>query len=56
VNVVWAKVAAARAYAGQTVSIAVSETIWRSSPDDQEASMAGRATTKPIRNIKADRP
>jgi hypothetical protein len=50
------KVALGRIHAGQTVSIAVSDTTLAIELDDAETRVARRTTTKPVRNIKAGRP
>ena len=50
------KVALGRACAGQTVTVLVSDTTLAIELDDQETRVVRRTTTKPVRNIKADRP
>jgi len=50
------KVTLGRVHAGHTLSIAVSETTLAIELDDQETRVVRRTTTKPVRNIKADRP
>jgi len=50
------KIALGRAHAGQTVAIAVSDTTLAIELDDAETRVVRRTTTKPVRNIKADRP
>jgi hypothetical protein len=50
------KIALGRVHAGQTVTIAVSGTTLAVEPEDQETRVVRRTTTKPVRNIKADRP
>jgi hypothetical protein len=51
-----AKVALGRIHAGQTVSIAVSDTTLAIELDDVETRVVCRTTTKPVRNIKANQP
>jgi hypothetical protein len=50
------KVALGRIHAGQTVSVAVSETTLAIEVDDAETRVVRRTTTTPVRHIKADRP
>jgi len=50
------KIALGRAHAGQTLTVAVSETTLAIELDDAETRVVRRTTTKPVRNIKADRP
>jgi transposase InsO family protein len=50
------KIALGRIHAGQTITIAVSETTLAVELEDQETRVVRRTTTKPVRNIKADRP
>ncbi len=50
------KIALGRTHAGQTVAVAVSDTTLAIELDDDETRVVRRTTTKPVRNIKADRP
>ena len=50
------KVALGRAHAGQTLAVAVSDSTLAIELDDAETRVVRRTTTKPVRNIKADRP
>jgi transposase InsO family protein len=50
------KVALGRAHAGQTLTVAVSDTTLAIELDDAETRVVRRTTTTPVRNIKADRP
>jgi len=50
------KIALGRTHAGQTIAIAVSDTTLRIELDDAETRVVRRTTTKPVRNIKGDRP
>jgi hypothetical protein len=50
------KIALGRACAGQTLTIAVSDTTLAIELDDAETRVVRRTTTTPVRNIKADRP
>jgi transposase InsO family protein len=50
------KVALGRTHAGQTLTIAVSDTALAIELDDAETRVVRRTTTTPVRNIKADRP
>jgi transposase InsO family protein len=50
------KIALGRAHAGHTLAVAVSDTTLAIELDDQETRVVRRTTTKPVRNIKADRP
>jgi transposase InsO family protein len=50
------KIALGRAHAGQTLTIAVSDTTLAIELDDAETRVVRRTTTTPVRNIKADRP
>jgi transposase InsO family protein len=50
------KIALGRSRAGQTVTIAVSDTTLAIELDDTETRITRRTTTKAVRNIKADRP
>src|SRR5262249_36254007 len=50
------KIALGRIHAGHTVTIAVSETTLAIELDDADTRVVRRTTTKPVRNIKADRP
>jgi hypothetical protein len=50
------KIALGRAHAGQTIAIAVSDTTLAIQLDDTETRVVRRATTTPVRNIKADWP
>jgi transposase InsO family protein len=50
------KIALGRAHAGQTITIAVSDTTLAIELDDAETRVVRRTTTNPVRNIKADRP
>jgi hypothetical protein len=50
------KIALGRAYAGQTLAIAVSDATLAIELDDTETRVVRRTTTKPVRNIEADRP
>jgi hypothetical protein len=43
-------------HAGQTIGIAISDTTLAIELDDAETRVMRRTTTKPVRNIKADRP
>jgi len=45
-----------RTHAGQTLTIAVSDTTLAIELDDAETRVVRRTTTTPVRNIKADRP
>ena len=48
------KVALGRVHAGQTLTIAVSNTTLAIELDDAETRVVRRTTTKPVRNIKAE--
>jgi transposase InsO family protein len=50
------KIALGRTHAGQTLTIAVSDTTLAIELDDAETRVVRRTTTTPVRNIKADRP
>ena len=50
------KIALGRTHAGQTLTVAVSDTTLAVELDDAETRAVRRTTTKPVRNIKADRP
>jgi hypothetical protein len=50
------KIALGRTWAGQALSIAVSDTTLAIELDDAETRVVRRTTIKPVRNIKADRP
>jgi transposase InsO family protein len=50
------KIALGRTHAGQTFTVAVSDTTLAIELDDAETRIVRRTTTKPVRNIKADRP
>jgi hypothetical protein len=50
------KIALGRTHAGQTLTIAVSDTTLAIELDDAETRVVRRTTTTPARNIKADRP
>jgi hypothetical protein len=50
------KIALGRAHAGQTLTVAVSDTTLAIELDDAETRIVRRTTTTPVRNIKADRP
>jgi transposase InsO family protein len=50
------KIALGRTHAGQTLTVAVSDTTLAIEFDDAETRVVRRTTTKPVRNIKADRP
>jgi hypothetical protein len=50
------KIALGRTHAGQTLTVAVSDTTLAIELDDAETRVVRRTTTKPVRNIKADRP
>ena len=50
------KIALGRTHAGQTLTVAVSDTTLAIELDDDETRVVRRTTTKPVRNIKADRP
>jgi hypothetical protein len=50
------KIALGRTHAGQTLTIAVSDTTLAIELDDHETRVVRRTTTTPVRNIKADRP
>jgi transposase InsO family protein len=50
------KIALGRVHAGQTLTVAVSDTTLAIELDDAETRVVRRTTTKPVRNIKADRP
>jgi hypothetical protein len=50
------KIALGRSHAGQTLTVAVSDTTLAIELDDAETRVVRRTTTKPVRNIKADRP
>jgi transposase InsO family protein len=50
------KIALGRVHAGQTITIAVSDTTLAVELDDAETRVMRRTTTNPVRNIKADRP
>jgi len=49
-------VALGRAHKHQTVTVWVSDTTLAIELDDAETRVVRRTTTKPVRNIKADRP
>jgi hypothetical protein len=50
------KIALGRTHAGQTLTVAVSDTTLAIELDDAETRVVCRATTTPVHNIKADRP
>jgi hypothetical protein len=50
------KISLGRTHAGQTLTIAVSDTTLAIELDDAETRVVRRTTTTPVRNIKADRP
>jgi hypothetical protein len=50
------KIALGRIHAGQTLTVAVSDTTLAIELDDAETRVVRRTTTKAVRNIKADRP
>jgi hypothetical protein len=50
------KIALGRTHAGQTVTVAVSDTTLAIELDDAETRVMRRTTATPVRNIKADRP
>ena len=50
------KIALGRVHAGQTITIAVSDTTLAIELDDAETRVLRRTTTNPVRNIKAGRP
>jgi hypothetical protein len=50
------KIVLGRIHAGQTLTVAVSDTTLAVELDDAETRVVRRTTTTPIRNIKADRP
>jgi transposase InsO family protein len=50
------KIALGRAHAGQTLTVAVSDTTLAIELDDAETRVVRRTSTTPVRNIKADRP
>jgi transposase InsO family protein len=50
------KIALGRTHAGQTLTVAVSDTTLAIEFDDAETRVVRRTTTTPVRNIKADRP
>jgi transposase InsO family protein len=50
------KIALGRVHAGQTLTVAVSDTTLAIELDDAETRVVRRTTTTPVRNIKADRP
>ena len=50
------KIALGRTHAGQTLTVTVSDTTLAIELDDAETRVVRRTTTKPVRNIKADRP
>src|SRR6266516_2366981 len=50
------KIALGRIHAGQTLTIAVPDIMLAVELDDQETRVVRRSTTKPVGNIKTDRP